>query len=641
MEIIQALLLIILEMLFVTVSLMLLYHQRNIIGKAPFYMTVGLLQLSLHLVAGIGGKLEIMPDFAFDISMISLHLPLLGLFLLVYISEGTLEAQRLVIGVLAVFGAYLYVSEVTRIICNWPGMVLGTGVAANALDLLLSNSRRSMGFFILFQIVELLVTPAVYTALNRDKSPGFFAILGAFLAADILSLPLRFLPPEWSGNLGFSADSTLLARTAGSILIAVLVWLYFRLIERDVKNDARGAFDLIFAFFGGYGRSKELEASLAEWTNRYQLVLENAGEAIIMLSPGGRIIDANIAAEKGMGGGRKLEGERLWSFLRVNQPSLFIPGGVPDKPTAFTGNIRFEDGGERIFYCSISPVQFRRKTLLVLIGRDITEEQKLAEEKAQLAEQLVHSQRIESLGMLAGGIAHDFNNYIHAILGHVDVITYMHEQKPEVQAHLQKVVNIAEQAGKLTSQLLGFARKGKYQVTRLDIAEIVQNCFALLAPQTRKGLELSLDAADSLPGVKGDKIQIQQVLLNLLLNAADAVQDNENERIVKVALRFGTQVDFPLLPFPALGKIDPANYLCISVTDNGTGMPPEVTNRIFEPFFTTKPVGKGTGMGLAMVYGTITNHQGWIQVRSEVGKGTSFHVFLPLFEEEKNENPNG
>ena len=152
MEIIQALLLIILEMLFVTVSLMLLYHQRNIIGKAPFYMTVGLLQLSLHLVAGIGGKLEIMPDFAFDISMISLHLPLLGLFLLVYISEGTLEAQRLVIGVLAVFGAYLYVSEVTRIICNWPGMVLGTGVAANALDLLLSNSRRSMGFFILFQI---------------------------------------------------------------------------------------------------------------------------------------------------------------------------------------------------------------------------------------------------------------------------------------------------------------------------------------------------------------------------------------------------------------------------------------------------------------------------------------------------------
>ena len=424
-------------------------------------------------------------------------------------------------------------------------------------------------------------------------------------------------------------------------MIAVLVWLYFRLIERDVKNDARGAFDLIFAFFGGYGRSKELEASLAEWTNRYQLVLENAGEAIIMLSPGGRIIDANIAAEKGMGGGRKLEGERLWSFLRVNQPSLFIPGGVPDKPTAFTGNIRFEDGGERIFSCSISPVQFRRKTLLVLIGRDITEEQKLAEEKAQLAEQLVHSQRIESLGMLAGGIAHDFNNYIHAILGHVDVITYMHEQKPEVQAHLQKVVNIAEQAGKLTSQLLGFARKGKYQVTRLDIAEIVQNCFALLAPQTRKGLELSLDAADSLPGVKGDKIQIQQVLLNLLLNAADAVQDNENERIVKVALHLGTQVDFPLLPFPALGKIDPANYLCISVTDNGTGMPPEVTNRIFEPFFTTKPVGKGTGMGLAMVYGTITNHQGWIQVKSEVGKGTSFHVFLPLFEEEKNENPNG
>ena len=640
MEIIQALLLIILEMLFVTVSLMLLYHQRNSIGKAPFYMTVGLLQLSLHLVAGIGGKLEIMPDFAFDVSMISLHLPLLGVFLLVYISEGTLAAQRFVIGVLAVFGAYLYVSEVTRIICNWPGLVLGTGIAANALDLLLRNSRRSMGFFITFQLVELLVTPAVFTALNKEKRPGFFSILGAFLAASIASLPLRFLPKEWSGHAGISADSTLLAWVSASLLMALLLWLYFTLIERDIQNDARGAFDLFFAFFGSYSRSKELEANLAEWTNRYQLVLENAGEAILMLTPGGRIIDANITAEKSMGGGRKLPGERLWAFLRVTQPADFIPGGVPDKPASFTGRVLLDDGEERIFSCTISPVQFRRQSLLVLIGRDITEEQKLAEEKAKLAEQLVHSQRIESLGMLAGGIAHDFNNYIHAILGHVDVITYMHEQKPEVSTHLQKIVNIAEQAGKLTSQLLGFARKGKYQVTRLNIREIVQNCFALLAPQTRKGLELSLDSSDLLPDVKGDKIQIQQVLLNLMLNAADAVQDNEGDRNVAVTLRLATQVDFPLMPFPALGKITPEKYLCISVADNGCGMPPEICERIFEPFFTTKPVGKGTGMGLAMVYGTITNHHGWVQVKSEAGKGTVFYVFLPLFEEELNENHN-
>ena len=638
MEILQALLLIILEMLFVTVSLMLLYNQRNIIGKTPFFMTVGLLQLSLHLVAGIGGRLEIMPDFAFDVSTISLHLPLLGVFLLVYITEGTLEAQRFVIGVLAVFGAYLYVSEVTRIICNWPGMVLETGVAANALDLLLGNSRRSMGFFILFQMVELLVAPAVFTALNKERKPGFFAILGAFLAADIATLPLRFLPEEWRGNLWVAADSTLLARVGGSLLMTFLLWLYFTLIERDVKNDARGAFDLLFAFFGGYGRSKELEASLAEWTNRYQLVLENAGEAILMLTPGGRIIDANIAAENNMGGGRKLAGERIWTFLRVSQPSGFIPGGVPESPVAFTGRVREEGGTERIFSCSISPVQFRRKTLLVLIGRDITEEQKLAAEKAQLAEQLVHSQRIESLGMLAGGIAHDFNNYIHAILGHVDVITYMHEQKPEVQAHLQKIAAIAEQAGKLTSQLLGFARKGKYQVTALDIPETVQNCFTLLAPQTRKGLILKLDTTDFLPKVKGDKIQIQQVLLNLLLNAADAVQNNTGEMCVDVILRLGTQVEFPLLPFPAPGKIDPSHYLCITVADNGEGMSPEVCRRIFEPFFTTKPVGKGTGMGLAMVYGTVSNHHGWVQVNSEEGVGTEFHVFLPIFEEEGNED---
>jgi signal transduction histidine kinase len=334
-----------------------------------------------------------------------------------------------------------------------------------------------------------------------------------------------------------------------------------------------------------------------------------------------------------MNNGKSLIGERLWTILQIQQPSNFIPGGIPEKLVVFSAKVSSADGSEHIFSCSHSPIQIRKKTLLALIALDITEEQKLAAEKAQLAEQLAHTQRIESLGMLAGGIAHDFNNYIHAILGHIDVVTYMYEQKPEIQAHLQKVVTIAEQAGKLTSQLLGFARKGKYQIADLDTRELFQSCFALIAPHTRNSIQLTLNAPEELPRIKGDKIQIQQVFLNLLLNAADAVAESPEKKI-SVTLAPADRVEFPLQPFPTLGEIKPENYLCISIADNGHGIPPDVLDRIFEPFFTTKPVGKGTGMGLAMVCGTITNHQGWIQVVSQPGEGAVFHIFLPFSGEE-------
>ena len=155
-------------------------------------------------------------------------------------------------------------------------------------------------------------------------------------------------------------------------------------------------------------------------------------------------------------------------------------------------------------------MRIRGQLLLVLIGRDVTEESKLAEEKARLAEQLVHSQRIEALGMLAGGIAHDFNNYIHAILGHIDVINYLHQpDDPEVLNHLEKISTIAEQAGHLTSQLLGFARKGKYQVTDLDLRQLLENSLGLLGPRKQRDLSVSVDVPDDLKPVRADSLQLR------------------------------------------------------------------------------------------------------------------------------------
>lgn len=274
----------------------------------------------------------------------------------------------------------------------------------------------------------------------------------------------------------------------------------------------------------------------------------------------------------------------------------------------------------------------RGQSLLVMIGRDITEEIRLAEEKSRLAEQLAHSQRIEALGMLAGGIAHDFNNYIHAILGHVDVITMLYPpENPEVTGHLEKVTAIAEQAGNLTSQLLGFARKGKYQVVELDLEGVLRNSLALLGPRRQQDLTVEFRAASGLDPVRADAIQLQQVVLNLLMNATDAMENNTGERRLTLAVGPAVDLPVPFEPPPDFAGAKPEEYAFLQVADNGCGMDAETRKRLFEPFFTTKPIGRGTGMGLAMVYGTVTHHHGWIQLETAPGKGTAFYLLLPKF----------
>ena len=196
--------------------------------------------------------------------------------------------------------------------------------------------------------------------------------------------------------------------------------------------------------------------------------------------------------------------------------------------------------------------------------------------------------------------------------------------------HLDKITEISEQAGRLTEQLLGFARKGKYQETILDLSELIRKSTELFLPNSQKSLDLIVNVADGEMPIRGDKVQLQQVLINLLINARDAMENNgdKNMRLV-VKVDSAEKFNVTLKPIGVKVKVHPEDYYCIMIEDNGSGMDKSTMLRIFEPFFTTKPIGKGTGMGLAMVYGTVSNHHGWVQVTSKVGKGTAFYVFLP------------
>lgn len=639
METIQALLLAFLEMLFIFVALGLLHSQRGVIGKAPFYMASGLLLLFSHFISAAECQVAISASLEFDLGFVAVFLPILAAFLMVYISDGTLEAQRMIIGAVVLFGFYLYLGEVTRIACNWLGVSVKAGISGPSLDLLLSQTRNSMNVSSLLRLVDFFIVPVVYTRLANLHWRRFFCIFGAFGAAVFATTLLRLLPGKFFGGAGALLNGNLIAEVVALSILSILLWGYFSCIERDVRTGERGPLDLLFAFFGSYGRSKELEADLREWTDRYQLILENAGELIIMMTPGGRIIDANIAAGKLLGQEpAALSGQRLFPHMSIMQPADYIPGGVPAGPVQFRCALEGDREEPVLLSCSLSPIRMRGRTLLVMIGRDITEEMKLADEKTRLAEQLAHSQRIESLGLLAGGIAHDFNNYVHAILGHIDVITMLHPpEDPEALRHLEKVTAIAEQAGHLTSQLLGFARKGKYQVVELDMKKLIEGCLAMLGPQKRRDMTIETEFAPDLPTVRGDNIQLQQVILNLLLNAVDATEGKE-ERLLRIVVTFATHAHIELEPPPdKIAKFNPADYICVEVSDNGSGMDEETRKRLFEPFFTTKAVGSGTGMGLAMVYGTITNHQGWIQVVTAPGEGAAFYLFLPRFVKESQE----
>jgi C4-dicarboxylate-specific signal transduction histidine kinase len=203
------------------------------------------------------------------------------------------------------------------------------------------------------------------------------------------------------------------------------------------------------------------------------------------------------------------------------------------------------------------------------------------------------------------------------------------ELDEKAAGHLSKIIDIAESSGQLTSQLLGFARKGKYRESDFDLRVLVQRTAELFMPGS-KDIELSVKTADKPLLVRGDQIQLQQVFLNLMINARDALRTvADREKILDVTLEV---LDADKLPAGAvLPDNDPParDHVLMTIRDNGCGMDDATLKRIYEPFFTTKPVGQGTGMGMAMAYGTVQSHHGSISVTSILNEGTAIYIILP------------
>jgi PAS domain S-box-containing protein len=380
--------------------------------------------------------------------------------------------------------------------------------------------------------------------------------------------------------------------------------------------------DLVLGQITDITRRKDAEEALRREKDFSSRILAVANVLIVVMDREGRILLFNRKCEE-VTGWRESEvrGKHIWDLLlpeRVVAPirEAFSQLGEKDIFPYYENPWRMRNGGERNIRWNNSVTRDERGEVVWVIGTgiDITEQR-------QLEEQLRHIQKMEAVGTLAGGIAHDFNNIIQAIMGYTSLL------KARIGDAGAEEIEAIERAGlrasELTTQLLGFARGGKYEVRPVDLNQVVGKVVSMIRHTFDRSIEIRTELADGLSAVEGDAGQLEQTVLNLCINARDAMPDGG---ILTLGTRHETfSGDEEGAPEGApRGK-----YVLLFLSDTGMGIPPENIPRIFEPFFTTKEPGKGSGMGLAMAYGIVKNHGGYLDVRSPPGKGTTFRVLLP------------
>ena len=269
-------------------------------------------------------------------------------------------------------------------------------------------------------------------------------------------------------------------------------------------------------------------------------------------------------------------------------------------------------------------LKHRLGRLVPAIRRELRESE-VRRERRNLEEQLRHAQKLESLGLLAGGVAHDFNNLLTGILGNASLVLDILQPEPTVRGMLEEVIRASERAADLTRQLLAYAGKGRFVVDAVDVSSLVRDIYELIRTSVPRSVELDLDLRNELPNVEADPGQIQQLVMNLILNAAEATSGNDGKVWVSTDLHLVQPSDpvghyRPNPPAPGL-------YVRVQVSDNGCGMSQAIKDQIFDPFFTTKFMGRG--LGLAAALGIVRSHNGAIDVQSTEGEGSRFTVLLP------------
>jgi len=387
---------------------------------------------------------------------------------------------------------------------------------------------------------------------------------------------------------------------------------------------------------------KRIEKALIDSEMRYRLIHNTVFDGIVITDATDTIVDMNPSAEEMFG---YEKGEIVGSPLVTLMPEKyrerhsdgvkrFLDTGlsvIQGRITEFEG---LKKNGE-VFPIELIVSTFSLGAEINFTGtiRDITDRKRSEHEKELIQARLSQSQKMEAIGRFAGGIAHDFNNILTSIRGNAELALEKVDKSNPLYARLDGIVLSVLHASKLTRQLLLFSRGQPFELQPLTVNGIIERMLKMISRIIGEGFTISTDLLPELWSVRADEGNIEQVIMNLAINARDAMPDGGK---LSIKTENVTVTDDYRKGVP---DAVPGNSVCITVADNGVGINKEHINRIFEPFFTTKESDKGTGVGLAMVYGVIKQHGGWITVKSKPGEGTVFKIYLPAIGDKTSEEP--
>lgn len=463
------------------------------------------------------------------------------------------------------------------------------------------------------------VNAALCTLLGRQESELLGAPLGSLMVSAVGSMPMMIGSLEDQSNASMrwqfiASDGTTIP---AEVMMSTLQTPAKRvlIVARDLREQLRAQETVQTAY------------------EQYHALFDEAPDPTLIMTEG-KVMLANLSTARVLGLTREeLVGKAILDLSSVvqpdGQPSAQVlqekeAGAVAGQVQRFDWVLVRSDGQQVICEASVKSIASAGPSVLQVIFRDVTDRRLMEERSQQLERELLQSQKMEAVGRLAGGIAHDFNNIMGGIMGHASLLKVDAVEGTDLYDGLSTIELAARRAASLTRRLLSFARKETLTVTNVDIGSVVTDTLAIAMPGFDQRTVLAQNIAPDLAYVAGDQTQLEEVFLNLIINARDAMKPKGGTLTIDA---HNVNVDQSFCASHAIPALADGAYVEISVTDSGCGLTADVRDHLFEPFFTTKP--DGTGLGLSIVWRVVHEQKGTIAVKSEPNKGTTFTVYLP------------
>jgi PAS domain S-box-containing protein len=434
---------------------------------------------------------------------------------------------------------------------------------------------------------------------------SWFRWFVVFITITLLAIPIYILRAQ-PALLSFEKAALFLIPLTG-ILVG---WLVLKLLQHELRE-----------------REVRIQKSLELLKiseAKYQALFQEAPVAYLSLSGKGHILESNAAAEKLLGiPSNELKTKIFFNFLpeaqRPNDEIMFRELLNRRGPPVNTERTLLLDADEKTAILHVIPVEesVSDSTRFRVVLFDVTE-------RRRIEQQMMRSQKLESVGRLAGGIAHDFNNELSGMLGYAGLLKSKLPADSPLHSHVEMLEQGAQRAAQMTKQLLTLARHQEFKPEMIKFNTCVERAMQFVRASIPSTTTTHLKLCNLEEPIPGDTVNIEQILINLILNARDSIHESGNITVKTEVVNFNKLVHV------ISGEIAPGSYLKCSVIDDGTGMTNQAKEHLFEPFFSTKGVGRGTGLGLAMVYQIMIRHKGYIDCESEWRKGTSIHLYFPF-----------